>query len=142
MSYCPHCHTYNDQSSSFCRNCGRSLKIDLARESYKLTIKRKFHCYGAAMPVNILINDKKVGFISVGGTITLDVPSKPFKLKAEMVGNVKPLPAVKAEILVDPKKCSSGQIGCEMSMKTNLKGTLTFGIAQAALDIILNIRYN
>lgn len=138
---CPYCHTENEQSASFCRNCGRNLKVEVqSRKCCKLTIKRKFLFYACAMPIKILINDKEVGRVKVGGTITIDVPTNMFKLKADMVGNIWNLPSLRTEIWVDPNKSKTGNIYCEMSLDASAIWTLS--LRKAPYDIILNIHYN
>ena len=110
-------------------------------DTIKLNISRDKAFVGAAMPYRISINGEEMGKVSVGKSVSYELPSIQSTLKVSMVGNSISFHKIEKEIVVFPQYCTTGNVNCKIITKLNWLGLLTLGILQAIGKMEIEIEY-
>lgn len=110
-------------------------------ETIKLDIKRDNSMTGAAMPYRIIVNGKEEAKVTIGKSLSLDIPKEQTKLKVSMVGNAMTFHKVEKEIVIFPQHCKTNTVNCLITTKLNWFGMLTLGLFQGVGRIEVKVEY-
>lgn len=110
-------------------------------ETIKLNIKRDNSMTGCAMPYRIIINGTEKAKLTIGKSLSLEIPKEQTTLKVSMVGNAITFHKIGKEIVIFPQYCKTNIINCSISTKINWLGTLTMGLLQAHGRTEINVDY-
>lgn len=96
---------------------------------------------GAAMPYRIKIDGREAAKITVGGHIDMDIPTYPFRLDFEMVGNSMNFHPIRATLNIDPRHATSGHLKCHLITKPNWGGIITSGLFMPVGKLNVDFKY-
>lgn len=157
MAYCSSCGKELQPNAKFCPNCGTAQTVGYdssnrggkysstnqsnQQETVTLKVTRKSGFVAAAMPYKILVDDKEVGKLMPGKSLTLEIPAVPTKLSVNMVGNSLTFHEMRDEEHLFPEKSKRGLIECTIETKANVLGILTSAVFKAPGTIHIETEY-
>lgn len=96
---------------------------------------------GSAMPYRIIVNGTEKAKLTIGKSISLEIPKEQMTLKVSMVGNAMTFHKMEKEIVVFPQYCKTNIINCSITTKLNWLSLLTLGLFQAMGKTEINVEY-
>lgn len=157
MPFCSNCGKELHEADKFCPSCGTAQNVGTTsnnnntnysfssqtnqQKTVTLKVTRKSGFVAAAMPYKILIDDKEVGKLMPGKSLTVEIPAVPTKLAVNMVGNSLTFHEMKDEEQLFPEKAKRGLIECTIDTKANVLGILTSAVFKAPGTIHILTEY-
>lgn len=96
---------------------------------------------GCAMPYRIIVNGKEEAKLTIGKSLSLEIPKEQTTLKVSMVGNALTFHKIEKEIVIFPQYCKTNIVNCSITTKINWLGYLTLGLFQAMGRTEINVEY-
>ncbi len=107
----------------------------------KLQIKRESTFVNIAVPYKIFLNEKLIGKLNNGKTMTIDAPDVKCVLKVEVTGHKLTLHSFNKNVLIFPEYNKGSYINCTISTQINWTGLLTLGLLQSIYRINILVEY-